>query len=109
MNTNSHGSGSSIVVRELSARWRSAGEVTGAREDGRRWSLESSGGGGSRMQERERGSEREQTARWGRNGESGLGLRMERAAGSGYGLYMRMRRPVGWAGFVGCGLPCWAK
>ena len=40
-------------VSELSARWRSAGEATGAREDGRRWSMESGGGGGSRMRERE--------------------------------------------------------
>ena len=83
MNTNSHGSPilsesksreetgeekeGGDGVSELSARWRSTGEVTGAREDGRRWSMESGGDGGLRM--RERGSEREQTARRGRNGD----------------------------------------
>ena len=82
MNMNSHGSLISSESERKQERKRreetglansvrggEAPAVTGAREDGRRWSMESGSGGGSRMRERERGSEREQTARRGRNGD----------------------------------------
>ena len=82
MNTNSHGS---LIPSESERKRREeTGLVNSVRggaptrspmlertDDDGRWRLESDDGGGSRMRmrERERGSEREQTARRGRNGD----------------------------------------